>query len=785
MSKFVFTSKYQEDIINSKYTFTKSDGTKEKFDDAIFRVAFNVNKYDPARGAEMTQKTIDYTTEGSFSLAGGSYRAAGNPVRRVSAVNCTTQPPVKDSIEDIWDSIAIWSRIASYGQGNGTDISGLRPRGSKTSNCAKSSTGAVSFLTPFDSSMQVIGAENRRGATKPDIWIYHPDSEEYTTCKADTTKLTSQNISVKVDSDFMEAVLQDKEIEQSWSRDSNGLVRVGKRQINFSDGPVIEVKKTQKARELFDKIAKAAWSTGEPGIEFWDTSEKYSNSNYHPSKQYHIVSTNGCSEQKLDPFNTCILGSINFAKMPSFEELKQTDFQWLKERTSFGVRLLDNVVLMEYAENRSPHFVQREKLKSMTRIGLGFTGLADWYIQNNLIYGSKECRQKTEEVLKIFAEVAYRESISLGLERGSFTEFEQSWFTKSEFIKRLCENTNLKPEDFVAMRHVCVLSIAPTGTLTTVVGAGGSGCEPLFAPWVYRRERATTGEYKEHYIFDNCVRTELEKRGLAVTKENAENLIKEPQWVFSVYDKNPDRLVKAEDKVDLMEIFYKYIDSGVSVTYNLPQTATVEDVKNIFIRAWKKGLKSVTVYRDKSREGVLNLESKNEVKITKRDAVKRPKELKCDIHYIKVKGEKWVVVVGLLNNDPYEVFAGLEGNADFSEKNGKEGVIIKSKKGQYDLKIGNETYSMSDFKNKPAESALTRAHSLNLRHGVDVRFIVEQLEKSEGDMTDFSKAIARVLKKYIPDGAKVSGGDCGNCASGNLVRQSGCITCMDCGWSKC
>lgn len=361
--KYSFISEVYKSIIENKYCFeilNKSNPIpiKESFDDAIYRVAKEVNKYDSNKEKEMIQKTIQYITCKDFSPAGGIWRAAGNPSPKVSFVNCTTQPPVKDSIENIFgDSIMTWSRIASYGQGNGIDISGLRPRGAKTNNCAKSSTGAVSFLSNYDAAMQVIGAENRRGATKPDIWVYHPDCEEFISCKADISKLTSQNISVKVDSKFMEAVKKDKNIELSWERKNNAVYIGEKLFDNNSEGPDIVFKKEIKAKDLFNKIAFQAWKTGEPGIEFWDASEYWSTSNYHPEKKYHIVSTNGCSEQKLDSFNTCILGSINFYNMPMYQENWK---DWLKERVQFGIRFLDNVVIAEYTENRSSHPTQKK-----------------------------------------------------------------------------------------------------------------------------------------------------------------------------------------------------------------------------------------------------------------------------------------------------------------------------------------------------------------------------------------------------------------------------------------
>lgn len=793
VEKYAFISNVFKNILESKYCQENIDHItgqrkKETFQEAIYRVAHEVNKYDKNKYHEMKDKTIKYINNKDFSPAGGIWRAAGNKSTKVSFVNCTTQEPVKDSIEDIFgDSLKNWSRIASYGQGNGIDISGLRPRGAETNNCAKSSTGAVSFLTIYDSAMQVIGAENRRGATKPDIWIYHPDSPEFISCKSDTSKLSSQNISVKVDSAFMNAVLQDKEIELKWERKNNNIFVGNRLFAEESTGPEVKVTKSYSAKVLFHQIAEQAWQTGEPGIEFWDTSEYWSNSNYHPNKNYHIVSTNGCSEQKLDSYNTCVLSSINFYNMPFFNDNWQ---DWLIERVKFGIRFLDNVILAEYEEQRSPHPIQRQKLLAMTRIGLGFTGLYDWFVKNKIIYCSKKSIDIIKIIMRVFAETAYRTSIELGKERGSFTEFNQSWFLKSPFIQQLCKLTSIRQEEFTAMRHVCCLSIAPTGTLSMVVGAGGSGCEPAFAPYLERRERATSGDYQSHFIFDSCIINELNRKNIPLSKENVDSLIQADEWVFAAWDKQSKKNISSIDKIKFLSEIYKYIDSGISVTYNLPQSASIDAVKEIYLTAWEYSLKSVTVYRDKSREGVLNNVSNSSKKTSKLAWFKRPEELNCDIHHIKVSGNNWIVLVGLFENKPYEVFCGVY-RKNIVPQDLKNGIILKSKKGSYfliylDSDKKNKRINIKDsFKNDGCENAVTRLVSLNLRHGIDISFIEQQLQKSEGDLTTFAKAICRVLKKYIPDGSKLTDGNCPNCQNASLIHQAGCITCNQCGWSKC
>ncbi|WP_158996484.1 TSCPD domain-containing protein [Pigmentibacter ruber] len=792
--KYEFSSDIYKNIIEAKYCHEKLNEKtkkieKETFQEAIERVAHEVNKYDKKYYSIMKSKTIEYICKKDFSPAGGIWRAAGNINLKISYVNCTTQEPVNDSIEDIFgESLKNWSRIASYGQGNGIDISGLRPRGAQTHNCAKTSTGAVSFLTVYDSAMQIIGAENRRGATKPDLWIYHPDSPEFISCKSDVTKLSSQNISVKVDSEFMHAVTLNKKINLCWERKEEKIV-VGKRVlIDYSPGPELSIRNSVFASDLFNQIAHQAWKTGEPGIEFWDSSEYWSNSNYHPNKKFHIVSTNGCSEQKLDPYNTCVLSSINFYNMPLYNENWK---DWLIERVEFGIRFLDNVIIAEYNENRSPHPVQRDKLVSMTRIGLGFTGLYDWFIKNKIRYCSDESIKIVADIMSVFSETAYRTSINLGKERGNFTEFSPKWYLKSPFIQRLIKLTNLKEEDFKTMRHVCCLSIAPTGTLSMVVSAGGSGCEPAFAPYHERKERVLTGEYRSHFIFDNCVLNELKRKNIPVTKENIDELIKTDEWVFAAWDKLPEKNINSLDKIKLLAEIYKYIDSGISVTYNLPNTATIEDVKNIYFNAWENNLKSVTVYRDKSREGVLNnIELSTNIKKSKFATFKRPELLDCDIHYIKVAAQNWIVLIGKFDNVPYEVFCGIYKKKIISQDH-QVGKILKNKKGIYFLNIIDENKKLQkinikeNFENNGCENAITRLVSLNLRHGIDIKFIEQQLQKSEGDLTTFAKAICRVLKKYIPEGSKLVSESCPNCQKDSLIHQAGCITCNSCGWSRC
>lgn len=308
------------------------------------------------------------------------------------------------------------------------------------------------------------------------------------------------------------------------------------------------------------------------------------------------------------------------------------------------------------------------------------------------------------------------------------------------------------------MRHVCCLSIAPTGTLSMVVGTGGSGCEPSFAPYHKRKERTVTRKYRSHFIYDSCIINELKKRNIKVTKANVDSIIQSPEWVFAAWSKYPNKNIDPINKIHLISEIYKYI-------------------------------KSVTVYRDKSRDSILNniQNKKHQNKAARYKATHRPKELQCDIHHITIKGECWIVLVGLLKEIPYEIFCGRQESIHLSHTI-HTGKIIKHKRENYTIVFHDKTTLniKKSFKNNSYENAITRLTSLSLRHGIDIKYVVQQLERSGGDITTFAKAISRILKKYIIEGSPISNEICPSCNNNKeLIHQSGCIFCNHCGWSRC
>jgi ribonucleoside-diphosphate reductase alpha chain len=374
---------------------------------------------------------------------------------------------------------------------------------------------------------------------------------------------------------------------------------------------------------------------------------------------------------------------------------------------------------------------------------------------------------------------------------GSFPTYDKNKMLKSEFMKRLYDSNLLTDSDLEYQYCVACNTVAPVGSGSIVANVGGSGIEPIFSKYYVRRERSTTSEWKEWFTFNAYVERYLKEHGLEVTKENADEL-NDDYWIMS-YD------VDNFQKIKLVSEAQKWIDSSISVTFNLPEEATVEDVKKIYIDAWKHELKGVTIYREGSLAGVMITE-KNYNKVKKEEEgkikekykgdnyIKRPDELPCDIYEAKYKDDKFVILVGLHNNEPYEVFVTPNNNNEVDVEKYKKGFIKKVKSNHYNLIVENGiTKTMVNNIGSTFDSlygTVSRMVSMSLRHGVSLHFIIDQLNKDSGFIA-FEKVLSRVLKKYIKDNTntKKKCPDCG----GDLIYTNGCVGCSnsECSYSKC
>jgi len=609
--------------------------------------------------------------------------------------------------------------------------------------------------------------------------------------KSDLKKVTGANISIKLTDGFMEAVEKDLDFQLQFPVDSLNPV----------------VKKTIKARDLWGVIINSATKTAEPGILMWDTITK--NLPAHEYEEFITTSTNPCSELPLSDSDSCRLIAINLKHLvknpfssPNF------DGERFKRIVSVGQRLSDDLVQLEIEKlNKLIKAIDDEdeitlwkrfidKAERGRRTGLGTYGLADCLSRMCIKYDSEKAVKFIETLYADFRNYAYAESFELAKERGPFPAF--NWETEKDntFIRRLPSQLISDIEKY-GRRNISLLTMAPTGSVS-LVSKTSSGIEPVFRNSYTRRRKVSAGEKGVSIDFiDESGDSWTEFR---VLHENA----KEWRELFSE-EELPDYFVTSDKidwkkRVEIQGIITSYLDHSVSSTINLPKGTLPEVVGNIYMEAWKKGCKGITVYVDGSRSGVL-IEKEEPVDCLRESFTpKRPESVPCDIHQISVKGNPWVVLVGkMLDCDgeyvPYEVFAGESSKIKIPKKYVKGSIVKRPRKtvmSLYDLliDIDGDDLVVSDFVEtfgNDTHAAFTRVISLSLRSGAPVKFVVEQLQKDkDSDMYSFSRACARVLKKYIKDGEAVTSDKfCSNCKKEGLIYSEGCILCTYCGWSKC
>jgi len=551
------------------------------------------------------------------------------------------------------------------------------------------------------------------------------------------------------------------------------------------------------------------------------------------------VIAHNCAEIGMQPYDACRLIAVNlynFVENPFTEEAK-FNFEKLYIINYEAMRLSDDLIDLEIehidriltklesdTESETIKWTEidlwnkiKETAQASRRTGLGFTALGDTLAALGLKYDSEEALNTIEKIMgwKLKSELDC--TTDLAIFRGTFDGWNNNLeFTDSKIREDLFENkgnnsfysfinTNFvlesKRMQKYGRRNLSWSSVAPTGSVS-ILAACTSGIEPLFMGYYMRRKKVNPNDkdakvdftdqngdtWQEfpvlHPKFKEWIKTTSDFKGQVeaniITKiedfNNAtlKSLFEQSPWYGSTA--NDINWIK---RVQIQSIIQKYITHSISSTINLPNNVTEEEVSKIYLESWKQGLKGITVYRDGSRSGVLvSSENKNRNTFDYIDAVKRPKELEGEVHQITIKNVTYKVIIGLLNNKPYEIFL----DSSINKINGK-GIILKKSKGNYFFKGDNTTIDITSHMNEQ-EAAITRLISTSLRHGADIKFIVEQLNKCNGDLFSFTKGLARVLKKYIPNGAK-STVKCSECGSSNVIFEEGCNKCLDCGASTC
>lgn len=769
-----------------------------------------------------------------YIIPGGSVMSGCGTGALVSLSNCFVIGSPKDSYAEIMKTRSQQAQLMKRRGGVGYDLSQLRPRGAKVNNAARSSTGAASFMDVCSDITNEVAQNGRRGALMLSMSINHPDIEEFITKKQDLTKVTGANISVKVTDEFMQAVVNDEEyylrfpvdVELPKIREEipyGELVPFG----NLIDKNVSFIKKV-RARELWDTLMHCAWNTAEPGIMFEGAMHNYSPDGVYPD--FKMVGTNPCGEIPMGPFDSCRLIHINLSSyvVDPFTDKAHIDEELLYMHSYEAMRLADDLVDLEIEavdkiidtvknDTDDTEFKLWSRIKETAiqgrRAGLGFTGLADAIAMLGLKYDSDEGISQVEQLMKVMFKGQLDSNIDMAIERGKFPACNISKelnpyyevfsdregvysHPENEWYDALCYNFPRESErmEKYGRRNISWSTVAPTGTVSIMAGTS-SGIEPIFLPFYQRKRKCMSESDRVDYVdkvgekytlftvvHPNLKRWAIENLNYSEEDVNDWNLgVWKKVWKESPYYGSTAPEIDWRQRVKLQGVVQKYITHSISSTVNLDRETTEEEIADIYIEAWKQGLKGITIYRDGCREGVLTQVEKPKT-IEGRQAPKRPKELEADAYLIKAKGEQFIILVGMLESKPYEVFAFRPRNP-ISFKPHK-GVITKVSKMHYsftsdvfhidNLELANENVE---------ENAATLYSSMLLRHGVDIKYIVKTAKKVNDNITSFSSAMCRVLSKYIPN-EEIKGEVCPDCG-GTLVREGGCIHCKDCGYSKC
>ncbi len=640
--------------------------------------------------------------------------------------------PIDDSMESIFNAVRYTALIHKSGGGTGFSFSRLRPEKDRVGSTGGIASGPVSFMRVFDTATDVIKQGGmRRGANMAILAIDHPDILEFIAAKEDPEALTNFNLSVAVMDSFMEAVEKGAD-------------------YNLVNPRTGEVTAKLNAKEVFDKIVNMAWRTGDPGIVFMDEINRH-----NPTPNLgKIESTNPCGEQPLLPFESCNLGSVNLSKMVLCQDNQpQIDYAKLSQVVKLAVRFLDNVIDV----NRYPLPEIAQRTKATRKIGLGLMGFADMLIQLGIPYDSEQATSVAEEVTHFISEEANKASVELAEERGVFPAFKGSIYDMP---------------DGPRFRNASRSTIAPTGSLSIIANCS-SGIEPIFA-LSYMRHILEGEEFIEANPYFEQAARKGEFYSPELMRELAEG--KKLHDIPGIPEEIKRLFVCAHDispewHVRMQAAFQKFTDSAVSKTVNFPYEATPEDVTKVYTLAYHEGLKGITIYRDRSREGqVLTVgkkRGKTEGKLVPR---KRPKVTRGITERVSTGCGYIYITVNFDEQGIAEVFSTL----------GKAGGCAAAQL-----------------------EAISRLISLALRSGVDVNSVAGHLrgircpsiawEQGRAVMS-CADAIATVLQKYANNedssNSKVSevvkswAGQCPECGS-PLIYQEGCNICLNCGFTKC
>ena len=663
--------------------------------------------------------------------------------------NCYSSGRVGDSLKEIMHTNTELALTYQSQGGQGLSLSNIRPKGSIVADHFISD-GIVPFMKIFNSTTGCISqGDNRRGALMMSLDIEHPEAETFMSIKSDQNEINNANLSMEISDEFMNAVVSGESYVSSRKYkgyEKEYLVNPGK---------------------LFKQLATQAWKSAEPGIMFMNKFSNYNIMEFSPI--YEIFTSNPCGEQPLPKYGSCNLGSINLSEyiLNRFTKIASFDFISFENDIKVYVSALDSII----DETADLHALieQKEFSKKYRNLGLGIMGVADMMLMLGIKYGSEKCLSVMNEIMDILIYECIKQSIFLSKKSGPFEGWSNDCWN-SEFLSNYNALFNLE-----SLRNSSLLSIAPTGSIGTMLGIS-TGCEPYYRTSFERKTTSLTKGEEVSYIvhmkaYSDFINSEIYDEDIVVTAENINYI----------------------DRIKYQAILQKYVDTAISSTINLPNSATVEDIEDIYMKAWEYGCKGITVYRDGSRDAILS-----DLSVSKsiESSMKRPVELKAKVVKFKNGSEEWISFIGLNNDKPYEIFTGIRDLESFPvPSNVTEGIIIKNKENgisRYDFKFKDQygfeniLGGLSRVFNQEYWNYAKLISAL-LRNEIDLQKVIKLIEGmtfESASLNNWRDGIKRILKGFIKDGTKI-GSKCPSCGEQSLIFNGGCVSCTNCGESKC
>lgn len=832
-------------VLLKRYVRRGTDGAPaETVEEMFWRVAINVAKVEEKYATDITALARKYyalLTSKSFFPNSPTFTGAGTPLGQLAA--CFVLPINDDMGRDpsgIFQTLRDAALIQQTGGGNGFSFSRLRPAHSLVKSSAGEATGPVGFLRVYDNAFgEVAQGGTRRGANMAVLRVDHPDIEEFITCKTNENQITNFNISVGITDAFMTAVEEDgpwdlrfPDISDPRAKNFQGTFEQAE-----AAGIPFRVYKTVRAVDLFEMIVRQAHHNGEPGVLFLDAANR---ANPVPHL-YQLEATNPCGEQWLGPYENCCLGSVNLAQHLGPDH--QVDWTRLRESTQLATRFLDDVVDANAYVPAVPQL--KEAALRARRIGLGIMGLADLMYHVGVRYGSPEGDDFAGQVMEFVRYTAMQTSIELARERGPFPVIAGSIYDQTNLIWQPPHSLVANQGDWgrplvdwttiiddikrFGIRNAAQTTVAPTGTIATVAGCEGYGCEPVFALAYIRHVNDNGRDMQLTYASPSFEQALIEEglndeiRGKIIEQVMRDGTCQTidliPEKVKNIFVVSQD--ITAEEHVRMQAVLQAFVDNSLSKTVNFPEAATADDVATAYIKAWEMGCKGITVYVTGSREKVVlethatagrkkdegaSPEPVDQIKIWTETKKPRPRALVGRTYSVETPlGKAFVTINENGGDQPFEIFINTaKAGSDTAAVSEAIGRLIS-----YVLRLASPiepSQRLTDVTRQLAGIGGGRSLGFgpnrvrSLPDGL-AQVLEEYLDERAHRTSDHTTAPeiniplpvdpVHPLEMESPSPVEVPlqapkiGDLCPDCGQATLVNEEGCRKCYSCGYSEC